>query len=595
MRSLVLTAIAMASVALSSATLSGGESRVYVQFAPGGKGAVKSSVVQLGGRIHYEFDHLGAMAVTLPDPALNGLRNNPNVLLIEEDPVRNLYGQTVPYGINMVEAPQAVAAGGTGAGFTVGVIDSGLFTGHEDFAGVAMAGEPGGDPATDERAWNRDRNSHGTHVTGTIVAVDNSLGVIGVSPGQARIYMVKVFGDAGTWIYSSTLLQAVQNAVNNGGAKIINMSLGGTTQSTTENKGMQALYDQGVLLVAAAGNSGNTQTSYPAGYASVISVAAIDSAKVVASFSQKNATVEIAAPGVGVLSTTSYRNAGLSVGTSSYIASALDGTMFGTASAALVDGGRALSTNAAWAGKTVLVERGDISFWDKVLNVQNSGGVACIIYNNVAGGFSGTLGTGNTSTIPALTISREDGLELLGKLGQTANSSTVPSIDTSGYEYFDGTSMATPHVAGVASLIWSKHPTATNAKVRQALQETAEDLGTAGRDNSYGYGLVRAKAAMDRLGALTAGDTTAPVISSVTSVRTNTKNGSFEIRWTTNELATSDVRIGSTDYLDPDPALVTSHVRGFRGSKGVTYTYYVRSADAAGNTTGWVGPYTHNN
>lgn len=593
LRSLILSAIVMASLALSGAILSGGESRVYVQFVPGGKGAVKGLVNQAGGRVHYEFDHLGAMAVSMPEQALNGLRNNPNVVLIEEDPVRELFGQTTPYGITMVEAPQAVAAGGTGAGITVGVIDSGLFAAHEDFAGVVVAGEPVFNPATDERAWNRDRDSHGTHVTGTIVAANNSLGVIGVSPGQARIYMVKVFGDSGAWIYSSTLLNAVQNAVNNGGAKIINMSLGGGSSSTTENNGFQSLYNQGILLIAAAGNNGTTQTSYPAGYSSVISVAAIDSTKALASFSQRNSTVELAAPGVGVLSTTSYRSAGLTVGTGSYIVSALEGTMLGTASAPLVDGGRALTTNAAWAGKTVLVERGDISFWDKVRNVQDSGGAACIIYNNAPGGFSGTLGTGNTSVIPSVTLSREDGLELLGKLGQTAETSTAPAIDTSGYDYFDGTSMATPHVAGVAALIWSKHPTATNAKVRQALQETAEDLGTAGRDNSFGWGLVRAKAAMDRLGVLNTADITPPVISGVTSVKTNSKNGTFEIRWTTNEPATSDVRLGTTEY--PSSSLVTNHARSFRGTKGAVYQYWVKSTDAAGNTTGWVGPYTHNN
>lgn len=594
LRSVVLAATLLASLVLTGATLSGGESRVYVQFAPGGKAPVKALVGQAGGRVHYEFDSLSAMAVTVPDQALAGLSRNPNILLIEEDPLRQLFGQVTPYGINMVEAPQAVAAGATGAGVTVGVIDSGVFAGHEDFAGVALAGEPAGDPATDERAWNRDRNSHGTHVSGTIAAANNSLGVIGVSPGATRIYMVKVFGDSGAWIYSSTLLNAVQNAVTNGGAKIISMSLGGGTKSRTEDSGLQQLYNQGILLIAAAGNGGNTTTSYPAGYASVLSVAAVDSAMTVATFSQKNADVEIAAPGVGVLSTTSYRDAALTVGAASYIASAMEGTALTAVSAALTDGGRALATNAAWAGQVVLVERGDISFWDKALNVQNSGGVGVVIYNNVAGGFSGTLGTGNVATIPVLAVSREDGLELLGKLGQTAAVSAVPAVDTSGYDYFDGTSMATPHVSGVAALIWSKYPAATNAKVRQALQESALDLGTAGRDNSYGYGLVRAKAALDRLGSLVAGDTTAPVITvAPTSAITNSKNGSFEIRWTTDEAATSDVRLGTTDYLSA--TLVTSHVRSFRGTKGVTYTYYVRSADAAGNSTDWVGPFTHQN
>ena len=155
LRSVVLAATLVASLALTGATLSGGESRVYVQFAPGGKGPVKALVGQAGGRGHHEFDSLGAMAVTVPEQALAGLSRNPNILLIEEDPLRQLFGQVTPYGINLVEAPQAVAAGATGAGLTIGVIDSGIFAGHEDFAGVALAGEPVFDPVTDERAWNR--------------------------------------------------------------------------------------------------------------------------------------------------------------------------------------------------------------------------------------------------------------------------------------------------------------------------------------------------------------------------------------------------------------------------------------------------------
>ena len=90
------------------------------------------------------------------------------------------------------------------------------------------------------------------------------------------------------------------------------------------------------------------------------------------------------------------------------------------------------------------------------------------------------------------------------------------------------------------------------------------------------------------------GDTTAPVISNVTSVVTNAKNGSFEIRWTTDEPATSDVIIDGTLYADGDASLVTSHVRSFRGSKRTSYQYSVRSTDAAGNTAE-AGPFTHTN
>jgi serine protease len=60
--------------------------------------------------------------------------------------------------------------------------------------------------------------------------------------------------------------------------------------------------------------------------------------------------------------------------------------------------------------------------------------------------------------------------------------------------------MATPHVSAVAALVWSANPSATNAQIRQVLRDTAEDLGTAGRDDYYGYGLVRAKAAVDAIG-----------------------------------------------------------------------------------------------
>ncbi len=371
------------------------------------------------------------------------------------------------------------------------------------------------------------------------------------------------------------------------------MGLGGGTQSQTEKDGLQSLYNSGTLLIAAAGNAGNTTTSYPAGYPSVMAVAAIDSSKALASFSQRNSTVEIAAPGVGVLSTVSYRNASLTVGIDSYITSALEGSMQGTASGALADGGRAL-TAGSWAGKVVLVERGDITFAAKVANVQAGGGVAAVIYNNVPGDFSGTLSP-SVSSIPAISISREDGLVLLGRLGQTANVSTIAIIDASGYDYFDGTSMATPHVSGVAALIWSKYPGTTNAQVRKALIETAEDLGAAGRDNSCGHGLVRANNALTRLGELAGGgggDTIAPVISNVGSQKTNTRNGSFEITWTTNEPATSDVILNGTTYSSS--TLTTSHKRSFKGTKGATYTYSVSSADASGNRA-TAGPFTHLN
>lgn len=566
--------------------------RVYVQLAPGQKAAAQAALAQAAARTHHDFADLNALAVSLPEAARAALARNPAVVLVEDDPVRAFLAQSTPYGIPMVQAPDAVAAGATGAGIKVGVIDSGVFSGHEDLQGVAISGEPDYG-ANDQRTWYRDHLSHGTHVVGTIAAANNSLGVVGVSPGAVAIHMVKVFGDTGNWVYSSDLLAAARAAAGKG-ARIVSMSLGGSRASIIEDQGLADLYNKGTLLIAAAGNDGTTATSYPAGYASVVSVAAIDSARNVASFSQKNSDVELAAPGVAVVSTVSFTETNsVAAGGASHAAEHIEFSARGTVSAELVYGGLGTATSAAWSGKVVLLDRGTNSFFEKVSNVQQSGGVGCIIANNVPGIFTGTLGDGNSSTIPAVSLSQEDGAALRLLVGTTATVTTLVNHDTSSYDAYDGTSMATPHVSGVAALIWSKYPGATPAQVRQALTTTAADLGAPGRDTSYGYGLVQAKAALDALAAQNPGsgstDTTAPVISSVVGTVTNPKNGSFQITWTTNEASTSDVQLNGTLY--PNATLTTNHKRTFRGSKGATYTYYVISADAAGNSAS-SGPHT---
>jgi hypothetical protein len=103
----------------------------------------------------------------------------------------------------------------------------------------------------------------------------------------------------------------------------------------------------------------------------------------------------------------------------------------------------------------------------------------------------------------AISLSMEDGLYLVeNKLGQSATLHADIQWEANGYEKWDGTSMATPHVSGVAALIWSANTTWTNAEIRDALTNTAEDLGDPGRDVAYGYGLVQAKAALNYLGGV---------------------------------------------------------------------------------------------
>lgn len=600
-------AVLSAAVLLGGSALAVGQSsdaRVFIQFAPGQKAAGRAAVAQARAKEHHVFDDLDAVAVTLPESARAALLRNPAIVLIEEDPTRSFLSaaggtpQSIPYGIDFVQARAAVTAGATGQGITVGVIDSGVFTQHEDFAGLNITGYPSFG-ANDERSWNRDRNSHGTHVVGTIAAADNTVGVVGVSPGKVSIYMVKVFGDTGNWVYGSDLLAAARQA-RTGGAKIISMSLGGARSSSTESRGLSDLYNQGLLLVAAAGNDGTSGTSYPAGYSSVISVAAIDQNKTRAAFSQYNGTVELAAPGVGVTSTVSYlEENSVTVGTTVVQAQHIDFAGRTTAlTGALVYGGEGTTPTTSWAGKIVLVDRGVNSFAEKVRNVQAGGGVACIIANNTAGELYATLSAASAdASIPALGITQADGAALRALIPSSpatveALVKSSVTLDQSAYAEFDGTSMATPHVSGVAALVWSAFPQLTNVQLRQVLTSTAKDLGAPGRDNEYGYGLVQAKAAIDSLGGVTTPpqepppttiDSTAPVISNFVARVSNLKTASFEFTWTTNEASTSDVSLNGVAY--PDSALVTTHKRTFRGVKGATYNYTVTSRDAAGNVS----------
>ena len=469
--------------------------RYLFQHAPGGKAAAQAALRAANAQIHHDLAIANAFAATVPPQAIQGLQASGRFTLIEPDAVRYPLAESVPYGIVNTQADQAVGVGADGTGVKVCVIDSGIKQNHEDFAGVSMTGH-----ASSGQSWNTDSCGHGTHVAGTINAVGgNGLGVVGVSPGKASLHIVKVFDGASCgWSYSSTLLNAAQNC-QSAGAKIISMSLGGSTSSSTENTGFSNLYNAGILSIAAAGNGGNSQHSYPASYASVMSVGALDSNNVIASFSQFNSGVDISAPGVAVLSTYPISSGSVAVtGHGTYMAAALEGSPGGPASGNLVSGGKCLSAGA-WSGLTVLCERGDISFADKVLNVQAGGGRAAIVYNNVAGGFSGTL-NGTATSIPSVSASQADGQYLVANaIGAAATVDARTSTNANGYAYLDGTSMATPHVSGVAALLWGAKPTATNTQIRDAMTSTAIDLGAAGRDNYYGYGAVQAYAALQAL------------------------------------------------------------------------------------------------
>ncbi|QXB53079.1 S8 family peptidase [Aeromonas sp. FDAARGOS 1415] len=360
---------------LGQGAMAAERARYLVQLKPGAEAAVLAQSQGLGGELALQLPEQHALALWLPGAAATALARNPNVLWVEPDAKRYASAESLPYGIPMVQAPQlSDAAAGE---VLVCIIDSGYSSGHPD---LPQGNQVQGYDDAGTGTWNSDENGHGTHVAGTITAVGgNETGVVGVLPKQiVPLQIVKVFGANG-WAYSSNLVGAL-NACKKGMSSrgftrmVINMSLGGSVPSKTEEQAFNQAYGQNVLSVAAAGNAGNTSKSYPASYNSVVSVAAVDASTQLAYFSQRNDQVELAAPGVSVLS-------------------------------------------------------------------------------------------------------------------------TVPS----GYAYYSGTSMATPHVTGVAALVWSQQLECSNDQLRQTLRSSAQDLGTLGRDNSYGYGLVQAKAAADRL------------------------------------------------------------------------------------------------
>jgi subtilisin family serine protease len=505
----VKLACAAAALGAAGQAVAADTTRVIVAFKPGKAAEAHAAVKAAKGTVKHQIHGMDAMAIEVPTQALNGLAHNPNVEYVEEDVKRKpfatstpstgtpyILGQLVPWGIKAVQADQLSDAS-TG-NRKVCIIDSGYDRAHEDLSGNIVTGEY--DSGTGW--WYNDDNHHGTHVAGTIAGINNSVGLVGVNPNRKlKLHIVKVFGADG-WAYSSTLASAA-NKCGTAGANVISMSLGGGGSSRTEMRAFDSLQAKGVLNIAAAGNDGNTVVSYPAGYTSVMSVGAVNESLAWADFSQYNSKVEIAGPGVDVLSTVTTNGGSLSslvVGATTYAPGAMSGSPKLTATGALADFGLGDAVNSAMAGKVCLISRGTVDFATKVNNCKASGGVGAVVYNNVAGGFGGTLGT-TVTTIPSVTASDTEGAALKAQLGASATVAVKPTS----YESYNGTSMATPHVSAVAALVWSYFPTCTGSQIRTSLNKSAKDLNVAGRDVYTGYGLVQAKAAYDRIKSLGCG------------------------------------------------------------------------------------------
>jgi subtilisin family serine protease len=226
---------------------------------------------------------------------------------------------------------------------------------------------------------------HGTHVAGTIGALRNQQGVVGVAAERARMYIYNIFGSYGSfaesqligaWDYCLAELDRLKATVDTRFKMVVSMSVGGDGDPAPELESyLNAKYTRGdVLFLAAAGNSGTPTVSYPAGYSAVMSVAATDANNARGSFSQYNSDVEISAPGVQTLSTVVPGDGGLSsatVMTSPPVnndpdddnlqnppLAVLDGSRPGTVTAVAVDCGLAMEPCANAQGKVCLIQRG---------------------------------------------------------------------------------------------------------------------------------------------------------------------------------------------------------------------------------------------
>lgn len=473
------------------AMTTGDSGRYFVMFKEKPGNAEKNMVNSHGAVIKHSYKLVPAFAIKVANEnALNAIANSPNVAFVEEDQIMHAYGDIIPWGIEAVRAPQAWPTA-TGTGVNVCVIDTGIDYNHPDLDDLYKGGYDFVNDDSDP--W--DDAGHGTHCSGTIAAEANDLGVIGVAY-NVNLYACKVLNAEGSG-YVSDILAGVDWSVTNG-MDVISLSLGGRTGSTTEEEAYQAAYDAGLVIVVASGNEGKTKVGYPARYSSNIAVGAVDSNLVIADFSNTGVNQELVAPGVFVKSSvpmgtgySSYAQVGSTVYDGAGMEFAATTTGITATSYYCNTGEAAEDFPAGVNGNIALILRGNTTFAEKTTMAMNAGAAAVIIYNNEPGGFAGTLGEAG-DWVPVISLSGEDG-EALRALGTP----TVTYVNAPGnYDYYDGTSMACPHVAGVAALVLAANPALSNGDVRSILNSTATDLGDVGWDTIYGHGLVNAEAAV---------------------------------------------------------------------------------------------------
>lgn len=384
-----------------------------------------------------------------------------------------------------------------------------------DFAGYSGEGD----------GYPMDSYGHGTHVAGIIGATgNNGVGVAGMN-WKIRIMPLKVMEDGSSEFTESAIIEAIDYATANG-ARVVNCSFGGTEFSTSEYDAYNRLRAAGIIAAVAAGNYSDdmdidTNKLYPACYNldNILSVANSDRTDAIASSSNYGkTTVDVAAPGTSIYSTEpSTTSTMASVKTpnlaTSYPAVAMEFsglTPDAGITGSLYDCGMGYTDQIpdAVAGQLALIERGNrdgIGFYfsEKVQNARQKGAAGVIIYNNVTPEESpddhfdtegGTLQY-PSDWPPVVSVTKAIGQDILTGMqnGMLPNATLVNKQSTdAAYGYMTGTSMAAPHVAGLAGLLAGTYPSAGYADIRCAILDhvdrlvsLTEKVASGGRINAF--------------------------------------------------------------------------------------------------------------
>ena len=296
--------------------------QVLIKFKDGVSQAEKDNLLRNNrAQIVNKLDALDVLVLQVPEAAeekvVAALSRNPHVDYAELDYIAEAFfvpndtyfagnqwglentGQTIKGVTGVVDADidGPTAWDTTAGGVKVAILDTGTDQNHEDLSSKVVLQRNFTDSPTID-----DLYGHGTHVGGIVAAItNNNTGVAGGCP-NCQLMNGKVLNDSGSGAYS-WIASGITWATDNG-AKVINMSLGGSVKSTTLERAVNYAWNKGVVVVAAAGNSANPSKTYPAAYTNAIAVAATNNKDQKASFSSYGAKwVDGAAPGENIFST----------------------------------------------------------------------------------------------------------------------------------------------------------------------------------------------------------------------------------------------------------------------------------------------------